>query len=98
MILLRHVLEKIGALFADITELEIPLQEDDGQLGYIAGVINRDRIVSFERMAWRASRGNVLTRTADIDEAFEDPQTVNKPNKSKPISLQQLPFLRAKKH
>jgi V-type H+-transporting ATPase subunit a len=46
------------------------------QLGFVAGVIQRERILGFERMLWRISRGNVFLRQADIEKPFTDPKTV----------------------
>lgn len=43
---------------------------------FVAGVILRERIPSFERMLWRACRGNVFLKQAEIDVALEDPITV----------------------
>jgi len=40
-----------------------------------AGVIDRSRMISFERMLWRVSKGNVFVKFADIDEAMEDPRS-----------------------
>uniref|UniRef100_A0A1B6BYL1 V-type proton ATPase subunit a n=1 Tax=Clastoptera arizonana TaxID=38151 RepID=A0A1B6BYL1_9HEMI len=45
------------------------------QLGFVAGVILRERIPAFERMLWRACRGNVFLRQAEIENALEDPST-----------------------
>lgn len=42
----------------------------------MAGVISRERVPGFERLLWRACRGNVFLRYADITEAMEDPNTV----------------------
>lgn len=43
------------------------------KLGFVAGVILRDRLASFERMLWRVCRGNVFLRQAEIDQPLEDP-------------------------
>ena len=43
------------------------------KLGFVAGVILRDRLAAFERMLWRVCRGNVFLRQADIDQPLEDP-------------------------
>ncbi|RZC27703.1 V ATPase I and/or NAD Gly3P dh N domain containing protein, partial [Asbolus verrucosus] len=45
------------------------------QLGFVAGVILRERIPPFERMLWRACRGNVFLRQAEIETPLEDPST-----------------------
>lgn len=50
--------------------------EGGQQLGFVAGVIERERIIGFERMLWRISRGNVFLRQADIETPFTDPKTV----------------------
>jgi len=42
----------------------------------VAGVILRERIPAFERMLWRACRGNVFLKQAEIDSPLEDPVTV----------------------
>ncbi|KAF6776504.1 hypothetical protein AHF37_03983 [Paragonimus kellicotti] len=52
------------------------------RLGSLAGVIHRDRLPAFERMLWRACRGNVFLKQAEIDEPLEDPATGTKVNKS----------------
>lgn len=43
---------------------------------FVAGVINRERIPTFERMLWRVCRGNVFLRQAEIEDPLEDPATV----------------------
>ena len=45
---------------------------------FVAGVILRERLPAFERMLWRACRGNVFLRQAEIDAALEDPVTVRR--------------------
>lgn len=75
LIELRHVLEKIDILFFNTNEVEMPFGEGE-HLRFVAGVMTRDKINSFERMLWVASRGNVFVKRADIEEAFEDPHTV----------------------
>lgn len=44
---------------------------------FVAGVILRERIPAFERMLWRACRGNVFLKQAEIDVPLEDPVTVS---------------------
>ena len=45
-------------------------------LRFLAGVILRERLPAFELMLWRACRGNVFLRRADIETPLEDPTTV----------------------
>lgn len=88
---LRHILKKTQVFFderdgcsgnldgagsASLTQNLLP-DEAKGpiQLGFVAGVILRERVASFERMLWRACRGNVFLRQAQIDEPLEDPAT-----------------------
>lgn len=47
------------------------------QLGFVAGVILRERLPAFERMLWRACRGNVFLRQAMIESPLEDPSSVS---------------------
>lgn len=44
---------------------------------FVAGVISQERLGTFERVLWRACRGNVFIRQAPIDEPLEDPTTVS---------------------
>ena len=46
------------------------------RLTFVAGVISRERMPVFERVLWRACRGNVFLRQAEILEPLEDPTTV----------------------
>lgn len=47
---------------------------------FVAGVISRERIPTFERMLWRVCRGNVFLRKAEIEDPLEDPATVSTQN------------------
>ncbi|KAA0184880.1 Atp6v0a1 [Hyalella azteca] len=87
---LRHILKKTQVFFDErdgcagnldggsvsLTQNLLP-DEAKGpiQLGFVAGVILRERVASFERMLWRACRGNVFLRQAQIEEPLEDPAT-----------------------
>lgn len=86
---LKHVLEKTQAFFNEQDEANglsdsvhkslIPAEDHNvsirGRLGFVAGVINRERVPAFERMLWRISRGNVFIRQAEIEKPMEDPAT-----------------------
>ncbi|CAF3762165.1 unnamed protein product [Rotaria sp. Silwood1] len=52
------------------------------KLGFITGVIPRERMVAFERMLWRVCRGNVFVKQADIPDLIEDPLTGEKVHKT----------------
>ncbi|XP_041363354.1 V-type proton ATPase 116 kDa subunit a1-like isoform X2 [Gigantopelta aegis] len=45
------------------------------QLGFLAGVIPREKVPAFERMLWFACRGNVFLRYDEIMIKMEDPVT-----------------------
>ena len=42
---------------------------------FLTGVIRRDKVIPFERVLWRATRGNAFLRKADIEESLRDPAT-----------------------
>lgn len=46
---------------------------------FTAGVINRERMASFERLLWRVCRGNIYLKFSEMDVALEDPVTVGVP-------------------
>uniref|UniRef100_A0A0A9YYC6 V-type proton ATPase subunit a n=2 Tax=Lygus hesperus TaxID=30085 RepID=A0A0A9YYC6_LYGHE len=81
---LKHVLEKTDQFFqeqeGDSASRALIGDETQGsrtQLGFVAGVVPKERVFSFERMLWRISRGNVFLRRADIEEPLYDPATGN---------------------
>lgn len=63
------------ALISDDSSRQTAVTAGPVQLGFTAGVILRERIPAFERMLWRACRGNVFLRQAEIETPLEDPQT-----------------------
>lgn len=87
---LRHVLERTQGFFYEEEAISneamrnnLILTQDDtnqaqnrGRLGFVAGVIQRERVPGFERMLWRISRGNVFLRQSELDSPLEDPSTV----------------------
>uniref|UniRef100_A0A1B6MPW5 V-type proton ATPase subunit a n=1 Tax=Graphocephala atropunctata TaxID=36148 RepID=A0A1B6MPW5_9HEMI len=90
---LKHLLEKTHNFFQETVSfqqqegggdsLTKALIADDsqqvsrGRLGFVAGVVPRERVPAFERMLWRISRGNVFLRQAELEEPLEDPNTGN---------------------
>ncbi|XP_007256335.1 V-type proton ATPase 116 kDa subunit a isoform X1 [Astyanax mexicanus] len=91
---LKHILRRTQQFF---DEMEDPsLMEESStlldpnevgrvaplRLGFVAGVIGRERIPTFERMLWRVCRGNVFLRQADIEDPLEDPTTGDHVHKS----------------
>eukprot|EP01113_Clastostelium_recurvatum_P000805 TRINITY_DN1035_c0_g1_i7.p1 TRINITY_DN1035_c0_g1~~TRINITY_DN1035_c0_g1_i7.p1 ORF type:complete len:835 (-),score=318.82 TRINITY_DN1035_c0_g1_i7:212-2716(-) len=43
------------------------------KLGFVTGVIARDKIPAFERVLWRATRGNLFMRQATVEQKLRDP-------------------------
>ncbi|KAI6217890.1 hypothetical protein M3Y95_01191100 [Aphelenchoides besseyi] len=52
------------------------------QLKFVAGVIQRERLPAFERLLWRACRGNVFLRQSEITESLIDTASGISVNKS----------------
>ncbi|MCJ8739134.1 hypothetical protein PDJAM_G00043670 [Pangasius djambal] len=71
------LLEESSILLDPTEVVRAPLR-----LGFVAGVIGRERIPTFERMLWRVCRGNVFLRQADIEDPLEDPTTGDQVHKS----------------
>ncbi|XP_053603228.1 V-type proton ATPase 116 kDa subunit a 1-like isoform X3 [Plodia interpunctella] len=92
---LKHILRKTQVFFDEMAdpsreEEQVTLLGEEGlmaggqalKLGFVAGVILRERIPAFERMLWRACRGNVFLRQAEIDMPLEDPSSSDNVYKS----------------
>ncbi|XP_029945880.1 V-type proton ATPase 116 kDa subunit a isoform X3 [Salarias fasciatus] len=91
---LKHILRRTQQFFDEmedpslLEESSMPLDPNEPtrvaplRLGFVAGVIGRERIPTFERMLWRVCRGNVFLRQADIEDPLEDPATGDQVHKS----------------
>ncbi|GAB0092176.1 V-type proton ATPase subunit a [Sergentomyia squamirostris] len=84
MIEMHQVLEKAFGFFKDeqsangiVKMSDEKAEESTGQLGFIAGVIQRDKFPGFERMLWRISHGNVFLRQTELMDHQEDPSDEN---------------------
>ncbi|XP_061612911.1 V-type proton ATPase 116 kDa subunit a 1-like [Phyllopteryx taeniolatus] len=72
---LKHILRRTQQFFDEmedpnlLEESSALMEGNEGgrgaplRLGFVAGVISRERIPTFERMLWRVCRGNVFLRT-----------------------------------
>lgn len=88
---MKYVLTKDSAFFTEASpdfenpELDSPIISEPKhvqaevaktvKLGFITGVINKDKFPSFERVLWRSTRGNLYMKHADIEEKIKDPHT-----------------------
>nr|XP_033324012.1 V-type proton ATPase 116 kDa subunit a isoform X4 [Megalopta genalis] len=74
---LKHILRKTQVFFDEhlYTTADTIGAHYRNPLSFVAGVILRERIPAFERMLWRACRGNVFLRQAEIETPLEDPST-----------------------
>ncbi|XP_033826713.1 V-type proton ATPase 116 kDa subunit a isoform X2 [Periophthalmus magnuspinnatus] len=90
---LKHILRRTQQFFDEmedpslLEESSILLEPSEVnraplRLGFVAGVIGRERIPTFERMLWRVCRGNVFLRQAEIEDPLEDPTTSDQVHKS----------------
>jgi len=44
-------------------------------LGFVTGVVLREKLSSFERVLWRATRGNMFMKQVQIDHSIKDPHS-----------------------
>ncbi|KAG5984202.1 H(+)-transporting V0 sector ATPase subunit a [Claviceps digitariae] len=51
-------------------------------IGFVAGVISRDRVAAFERILWRTLRGNLYMNQSEIPEPLVDPSNNELVNKN----------------
>uniref|UniRef100_A0A8D0DCL4 V-type proton ATPase subunit a n=1 Tax=Sander lucioperca TaxID=283035 RepID=A0A8D0DCL4_SANLU len=89
---LKHILHRTQQFFDEVGlfhplrhTIDVLLEGGRGaplRLGFVAGVISRERIPTFERMLWRVCRGNVFLRKAEIEDPLEDPATGDQVHKS----------------
>eukprot|EP00898_Chlorokybus_atmophyticus_P007673 jgi/Chlat1/7907/Chrsp68S07349 len=62
--------------------LQAPPQDPKAvRLGFVAGVIAQDKLLSFERVLFRATRGNMFLKQAPIEGMVVDPHTGDKMHK-----------------
>uniref|UniRef100_A0A3B5R8J9 V-type proton ATPase subunit a n=1 Tax=Xiphophorus maculatus TaxID=8083 RepID=A0A3B5R8J9_XIPMA len=91
---LKHILHRTQQFFNEMEDPSLleessilldpnePTRVAPLRLGFVAGVIGRERIPTFERMLWRVCRGNVFLRQADIEDPLEDPTSGDQVHKS----------------
>ena len=47
------------------------------KLGFVTGVILREKFLSFEKVLWRVLRGNLFMKHAEIEEKIKEPSSVS---------------------
>ncbi|ORX91936.1 V0/A0 complex, 116-kDa subunit of ATPase [Basidiobolus meristosporus CBS 931.73] len=70
----RSSFDDSAPLLQDL-EVAAPEGATHVNIGFIAGVIPRHRIHIFERVLWRALRGNLYMHWGEIEDAIIDPET-----------------------
>ncbi|XP_038609416.1 V-type proton ATPase 116 kDa subunit a isoform X2 [Tachyglossus aculeatus] len=108
---LKHLLKKTQDFFETETNLTDDFFNEDtsgllelrsspaavaAKLGFTAGVIQRERLPPFERLLWRACRGNVYLRHSEMDAILEDPITKDEIKKNSFIIFYQGEQLKQK--
>jgi V-type H+-transporting ATPase subunit a len=81
---------ELGANQSGETSLESPLLEQDVltdaskqvKLGSLSGLVPKEKAMAFERILFRATRGNILLRQESVDELVTDPQSGEKVSKN----------------
>lgn len=84
----KHVLQKDAVFFDESGEITVSVPSEDSSLiemglaptkavnlGFLTGVIPREKVRGFERVLWRATRGNVFFKSTIIEEKLKDPTT-----------------------
>lgn len=89
---LQLVLESANNFFTDKEVMNLDVSNGNGidegthqqreRLGFVAGVIERERVFAFERMLWRISHGNVFLKRADLLKPIKELESGNETYKS----------------
>ena len=58
------------------------------KLGYISGLVPREKSMAFERILFRSTRGNVYLRQAVIDGSVTDPASGDKVSNGNPLIIE----------
>eukprot|EP00188_Purpureofilum_apyrenoidigerum_P002961 Plantae.Rhodophyta-Purpureofilum_apyrenoidigerum.ctg30035.p1 GENE.Plantae.Rhodophyta-Purpureofilum_apyrenoidigerum.ctg30035~~Plantae.Rhodophyta-Purpureofilum_apyrenoidigerum.ctg30035.p1 ORF type:complete len:886 (-),score=191.27 Plantae.Rhodophyta-Purpureofilum_apyrenoidigerum.ctg30035:108-2441(-) len=75
----KYVLEKCAEFFRDVPRSSVESTGTYGDsrpmLNFIAGVLEREKLPAFERLLFRATRGNCHLKFADVPKQIIDPLT-----------------------
>jgi len=67
--------EKASLLGESEDSKDQALSGGDSGLNFVTGIILRNKVNTFERVLWRAMRGNLFLRQSPINEPIKDPST-----------------------